>query len=367
MFDEQLLRELASVEGTGPILSVYLNVDSLQQTPDAYKLILRDLLKQVEDEADSADIDTVKRFVDLKYDWTGRGLVFFSREADDIWYQLSLAVPVRSGVTVARRPYISPLVELDGLYGRFAVALIDQQGARFFLFQMGELVEEQTFQGEEVRGARKGMGSSRVGMRGGGRGSKKKAAEIVQRNLRGAADALAAFCRRHKPRRLLLAGAEGNVAHFRDSLPAALSDTVVGTFTSDMDASVSEILEHALEVLQELGEARKEAMVDTVITAAAKGGNGVIRLGETLSAANQGRIQVLVIERGYHEPGYECSGCGYLTTQELGTCPFCGAVFKEIPDAAEAVVTQVVEKGGTVQVVDDGQMGQAKIGALLRY
>ncbi|MGC9399333.1 MAG: hypothetical protein ACP5HM_09360 [Anaerolineae bacterium] len=367
MFDEQLLRELASVEGTGPILSVYLNVDPLQHTPEEYKLILRDLLKQAGDEADAADIEAVKRFVDLEYDWSGRGLVFFSRQADDIWYALSIAVPVRSGVTVARKPYISPLVELDGLYGRFVVALVDQQQARFFLFQMGELVEEQRFQGEEVRGARKGMGSARVGMRGGGRGSKKKTEELVQRNLRGAVDALASFCQRHKPRRLLLAGIEHNVASFRDLLPTPLREAVVGTFTAEMEVGEAEIGQQALEVLQTLGEERKQAIVETVITAAAKGGNGVIRLGETLSAAHQGRVQVLVIERDYHEPGYQCSGCGYLTTQELGTCPFCGAVFVEIPDAAEAVVTQVVEKGGSVQVVDNGAMGETRVGALLRY
>ncbi len=367
MFDEQLLQELASVEGTGPILSVYLNVDPLQHTPEEYRLILRDLLKQVENEADAADIDAIKRYVDLEYDWTGRGLAFFSGQSDDIWYAISLAAPVRSGATVARKPYISPLVELDGLYGRFAVALTDQQSARFFLFQMGELVDEQTFQGEEVRGARKDMGSSRVGMRGGGRGSKRKAEELVQRNLRGAADALAAFCRRHKPRRLLLAGAERNVANFKDALPASLGDMVVGTFTADMESGESEIGQQAVEVLQVLGEERKATMVETVITAAAKGGNGVIRLGETLSAANQGRVQVLVVERDYHKPGKKCSGCGYLTTQSLETCPFCGAEFTEIPDAAEAVVTQVVEKGGSVQVVDNGAMGEAKIGALLRY
>ncbi len=367
MFNEQLLQELASVEGTRPILSVYLNVDPRQHTPEEYRLILRDLLKQVEGEAETEDIDAIRQFVDLQYDWTGRGLAFFSRQADDIWYAISLAVPVRSGVTVARKPYISPLVELDGLYGRFAVALVDQQSARFFLFQMGELVEEQTYEGEEVRGARKGMGSSRVGMRGGGRGSKKKAEEIVQRNLKGAANALASFCRRHKSRRLLLAGAERNVANFEDVLPASLREMVVGTFTVDMEAGESQIGEHAIDVLQKLGEERKETMVETVITAAAKGGNGVIRLGETLSAANQGRIQVLVIERDYHEPGKRCSGCGYLTTQELETCPFCGSEFIEIPDAAEAVVTQVVEKGGTVQVVDNGAMGETRIGALLRY
>ncbi len=367
MFDEQLLQELAAIETSGPILSVYLNVDSTQQTADSYKLVLRDLLKQVEDDADPEDLQAVRNYVDLEYDWVGRGLVIFSRQAEDIWHTLTLAVPVRSGATVANRPYISPLVELGGLYGRFGVAVVDQQDARFFVFQMGELEATDVFKGEEVRGARKGRGSSRINMRGGGRGSKDKTAETVQRNLRNAAEALTRFCQKHKPRRLLLAGAERNVAHFKEIVPGPLQDIVVGTFTVDKEASEAEIREQALEILKELGQRRKVAMAETVITAAAKGSNGVIRLGETLSAAHEGRIQILVIERDYHKPGYRCAGCGYLTTQALDKCPFCSANFEEIPDAAEAVVTQVVEKGGTVQVVDDGVMGEAKVGALLRY
>ena len=86
-----------------------------------------------------------------------------------------------------------------------------------------------------------------------------------------------------------------------------------------------------------------------------------------MSAAHEGRIQVLVVERDYHQSGYRCNGCGYLTTQQLDRCVFCGGEFSEISDAVEAVVTQVVEKGGAVEVVDDDIMEDTRVGALLRY
>lgn len=367
MFDESLLRELASVESAGPILSVYLNVDPTEHTADEYRLILREMLKQAEGEAEEEDIEAVKQYVDLEYDWSGRGIVIFSRQADNIWYALNLSVPVRSGITVANKPYISPLVELNGLYGRYVVALVNRQGARFFLFQMGNLVTEEIFAGEELRGARKGRGSSMIGMRGGGPGSKNKMSEMVQRNMREIAEMLGKFCRRHHPRRIILAGADQNVAQFQEYLPSHLKNVVIGSFTADIEAGEAEIRDNSLAVLQEVEEQRKESLVEAVITAAAKGSNGVIRLDGTLSAAHEGRIQVLVLERDYHQPGYRCTGCGYLTTQKLERCPFCGSTFKEIPDAAEAVVSQVVEKGGTVEVVENGTMNGAKIGALLRY
>ncbi len=367
MFDEKTLRELASLEANGPILSVYLDVDSTQHSAEEYKLILREMLKHIDGQVDHEDVDAVKRYVDLAYDWSGRGLVMFSRTDEDLWYAFTLAVPVPSGVTVAAKPYISPLVELDGLYGRYIVALVDRQGGRFFLFEMGHLVEQEGTMGEDVRRIRKGRGSSVVGMRGGAPASGRKEAELVQRNLKDCAAALGQFCQRHHPRQLLLAGAEHTIAQFQEYLPVALKDIVVGTFAADMDAKEGEIQERAFAILTDLMAARKQSLIDATVTAAAKGQNGALGLEETLNVAHEGRIQVLVVEQHYHAPGYRCGGCGYLTTQPQSACSFCNGAFTEIPDAVEAVVSQVVEKGGTVEVVDNQAMIGARIGALLRY
>ncbi len=367
MFEERALKELASVQAEGPVLSVYLNVDPTQRTADEYKLKLREMLKHASEDVDSEDIEAVKHYVEYDYDWSGRGLVMFSRQAEDIWHTYSLAVPVRSGVTVARRPYISPLVELDGLYGRYVVALIDRQSGRFYDFQMGELVDAQEVEGEDVRHTRRGRGSSVHGMRGGAPHSGRREAALVNRNLKDIAGSLQAYCRRRRPRRLLLAGSEPTIAQFQEVLSAPLQDLVAGTFSADMEASEVEIRERAFEVLKQLEEERHERVVDAVMTSAAKGMNGVVGLDQTLSVANEGRVQVLLVERDYHQAGYQCKGCGYLTTQRLDKCVFCGGEFAEIPDAVEAAVTQVVEKGGTVEVVDEEKMEETRIGALLRY
>lgn len=367
MFDEHALKELASIQTEGPILSVYLDVDPTQRTTEEYKLTLRELLKSVADEVDARDIEAVKRYVEYDYDWSGRGLALFSRQNEGVWYAYPLAIPVRSGVTVARRPYISPLVELDGLYGRYVVAVVDRQGAVFYFFQMGELADQQGVVGEDVRHTRMGRGSSVVGMRGGAPHSGRHEATLVQRNLKEIGKALLAFCEVHHPRRLLLAGADPTVAQLQEMLPAPLRDILVGTFPLDIEAGEVEVRERAYEALQKLEQERHQQVINAVLTAAAKGKNGVVGLDGTLSMAHEGRIQVLLVERDYHQPGYRCTGCGYLTTQPLERCVFCGEAFSEIPDAVEAVVTQVIENGGTVEVVDDEELEGTRIGALLRY
>ncbi len=369
MFNQDDLRELTAYRFETPVLSVYLNVDPTDRTRDEYRLRLRQLLKQAEGAADHADIEAVEAFFDHEYDWSGRGAVVFSCQKENFWRSHSLAIPVRSGVTVANRPYIKPLAELVDAYGSYAVAVVDRRQARMLLFDVGELRASDEFVGEEVRKLKRGRGSSGGhGRRGGAPISSQHEEEVVRRNIRTAAEAMKTFWERHEPKRLIIAGGDGLVARFQEALPKYLQDRIIGAFSADMNATVSEIRELSMEVLEQAEEQRKEEVVDAVFTAAAKGGNGVIRLADTLGAAHEGRIQTLVIDRHYHQPGYQCKHCGYITDQDLKQCPFCSGEFMEIPDAAEALVTRVIEEGGEVEVVEDNPKAEKfGVGALLRY
>jgi peptide chain release factor subunit 1 len=270
---------------------------------------------------------------------------------------------------VARKPYIWPLAALVDAYGSYLVALVNRQGVRLSLFEMGELKTGDEHLGEEVRKLKKGRGSSGgPGRRGGAPISSRHEEGIARRNIRDAVKATRQFWRRHKPQRLIIAGAEPTVAKFQEALPKRLRARVIGSFSADMNASTSELRERSLEILQREEKERKTALVDGVFTAAAKGRRGVIRLADTLGAAHEGRIQTLVIGRSYHEPGYQCQNCTYITDQHLEICPFCGGEFGEIHDAAEALVTKVIEDGGKVEVIDDHpKIAEFGVGALLRY
>ncbi len=369
MFKQQDLRELAAYQAETPILSVYLDVDPTARKTDEYKLALRQMLKQAESSATPDDIEAMEQFFDHEYDWSGRGVAAFSCAQEGFWRAYSLAVPVASGVTIARKPYIWPLTALVDAYGSYLVAQVNRQGVRLLLFEMGELGATDEYLGEEVRKLKKGRGSSGgAGRRGGAPVSSRREEQVAQRNIREAVQATKLFCNKYNPQRLIIAGAEPTAAHFHDVLPKRLREKVIGSFSADMNATEPEIRERSLEILRGVEKERESALVDVVFTEAAKGRKGVIRLADTLGAAHEGRIQTLVITRDYHEPGYQCSHCAYITDQDLETCPFCGGEFVEIPDAAEALVTKVIEDGGKVEVVDENpKIEEFGVGALLRY
>jgi len=369
MIDEKELRKLAKYQSDTPILSIYLNVDPTERTSEEYLLALRHMLEKVEEQASTEDLAAVQQYFEHEYDWSGRGVVIFSCAASGFWRTYSLATPVASAVAIARRPYLSPLAALMNAYGRYALALVDRKGVNLFLFQLGALARQVTFEGEEVRRLKKGRGSSGgPGRRGGTPVSSRREEEVAMRNMRKAAKATDRFYRRHKPRHLILAGAEHTVAQFKEMLPRTLQDNIIGTLGISPGATEPEIRDRSLQLLQQVEEKRKAAIVESVFTAAAKGREGVVGLGETLRAAHEGRIRTLVIDSRFHAPGYRCNQCGYLTRQKPAPCPFCGGTFVQIPDAAEAVVTKVIEDGGEIETVEHHpRLEKAGVGALLRY
>ncbi len=368
MLIERDLHELIAYHPSKPVLSVYLNVDPSAGAADAYKLRLRQLLKEFEDNLPQ-DIEALNRFVEHEYDWSGRSLALFSCAPDGFFRNFALRVPIRDRARALNRPYVKPLADLWDNYGNYGVVLVDKQGARMFHFHLGELREEEGTLGEAVRHTKRGRGSQAPGRRGGAAGVTRHTEEVVVRNLREAAKLASRFLKENHVRRVLIGGTETTVARFLDQLPKSWRSLVIGTFPMSITSGHSQVLERAMQVAHEAERRREERLVSAVITAAAKGRDGVIRLDDTLSSVHAGRVQTLVIHEGFRAAGYRCQGCDYVTTQELASCPFCNSTFDKIVDAVEHAVRRVMEDNGEVEVVhaspDLERAGS--IGALLRY
>lgn len=366
MFTERDLQELLDYQAEHPVLSIYLNTDPAQGSADFYRLRLRSMLKDIDLKEDA---EAVERYFNREHDWSGRSVAVFSCQPEDYLRAFSFAVPMRDRLRTSNRPHVKPLADLYDSYGGYGVALVDKQGARFFYFNLGELVEKEGFTGETVRHTKRGGASAAPGRRGGTAGQTNYMEEVTERNLKAAADFAAQFFADNNIRRILIAGTDENIKPFRSFLPKAWQSLVVGSFPMQRTASHGEILERALEVGRKAEIQREKQMVETVMTSAAKGRGGAVDLEETLNAIHSGRVQTLLIREGYRSPGYRCTGCGYLTSERLEACPFCDKTFEQIPDAVEMAVRRVMQDGGEVEVLHGSdefkEFGQ--IGALLRY
>lgn len=368
MLNEHDLQELLAYRPPAPVLSVYLSVDPSAGSADAYRLHLRQLLKEFTGEADR-DLERIQRFVEHEYDWSGRSLAMFSCQVADFFRAFAFSVPVRSRARHIDRPYLKPLADLLAGYGDYGVVLVDKQGARLFHFHLGELQEQDGTLGEAVRHTKRGGASTFPGRRGGIAGQTGHSEELTERNLKQSAKFAADFFEDARVRRIAVGGTDDVVSHFVALLPKRWQSLVFTTFPMEMTASHDQVLAKAMTVGGEALHTREAALIESVITAAAKGLEGVVRLDDTLHAVHDGRVQTLIVSEGFRAPGYRCRGCEYVTAQRLPRCPYCGAEFEEIADAVELAVRRVMADGGEVEVVRSSpHLEQAgRIAGLLRY
>jgi peptide subunit release factor 1 (eRF1) len=364
MLTERDLQELLDFKPQHPVLSIYLNTDPSQGSADVYRLKLRSMLKDAGLPEDAA---AAENYVEHEYTG-GRSAAIFSCVPEGFFRAYPLQVPMRSRVRISNRPHVKPLASLFDSYGWYGIVLIDKQGARLFHFHLGEIREQAEIFGESIRRTKTG-GTQSAGSRGRGNGQTTHTAEIAERNMRASAEFAAKFFEENNVRRVLLGGTEENVALFRGYLPKRWQSLVIGTFSISMTANNTEVIERAIKIGQEAEQRRETEAVRALITAAAKKQGGVLGLEDTLLMVQEGRIQTLMVIKGFRAPGYRCQECGYITAQKKETCPYCGNPFTEIPDVVDLAVRRVLEDGGDVDVLRENPSldEKGKIGAILRY
>ncbi len=366
MLSETNLQELLGYQSDHRVLSMYLNTDPTEGSADLYKSNLRSMLKDI---SLPADVQAVENYFSREFDRIGRSTVVFSCAPDDFFRAYSLAISVHNQVIVSDLPYVKPLASLLDYYGGYGVVLVDKQGARLFSFHLGELKEQEGILGESVRHTKSGGSSAKTGMRGGVSGKTNYEDELAVRNIRDVAEFATHFFSENNVRRILIGGTEENIAQLRSHLPKSWQSLIVGTFPMSMSASKEEVLEKSMQIGKEAEYRKEEQLLKKLVTGAAKERRGVLNLDETLGAVHDGRVQSLVVQDGYQEPGYRCQGCGYVTAVELPQCQFCGSEFTQILDAVEMAVHNVMKAGGDVEILQHEHKvdGFKNIGALLRY
>ncbi|MGH2536818.1 MAG: hypothetical protein ACRDHL_05445 [Candidatus Promineifilaceae bacterium] len=354
----------------GRTVSLYLDTDTGELPQEQIKLQARSLLKEADDI--ESDAERILEYLDFSYDWSKPGLALFSNAGQNFFRSYPAAVAFRNRMRLGARPHVKPLNHLLDHYAHYGVIALDKVGAQFYEYHLGELQDNGQTMGDDVRKVKHGGGSARAaggaaasGRRGGA--GDRHEEEVSQRNLREAATAAQAFFARKPIRRLFLAGTAENVAQFRDYLPKQLQSCLAGSFAHDMDAGEPAVRARSLGLLHEANARREQELVRTLITAAAKGGNAVVGLEDTLSKVSQRRVQTLVISDGYRAPGYLDEASATLSSREDGTPE--GAAPRRLEDVVEAAVAQTIGSGGRVEIISDNQELEdaGRIGAVLRY
>jgi peptide subunit release factor 1 (eRF1) len=137
----------------------------------------------------------------------------------------------------------------------------------------------------------------------------------------------------------------------------------------DMNAPEPEVLSKSWAIIDKAHADEQTALVERIITSAAKSEGAAVGLSATLASLQEERAHILVIAEGFDAPGYRCTQCGNMTAVQEDICPYCGGEMVYVDDAVEYAVKRMLELGGQVESVRDAPalVEAGSIGVLLRY
>ncbi|MDE3070627.1 MAG: hypothetical protein KGJ43_07850, partial [Acidobacteriota bacterium] len=144
--------------------------------------------------------------------------------------------------------------------------------------------------------------------------------------------------------------------------------SLVGWTTAEAHVDPPRLLEAALPLLQEWRARRDAEVHDRWREEAGKNGRAAAGWEDTLEAASDGRVELLLVQEGVDRPAYRCPACGRARMTD-GTCPLDGTTMEHCPGGLDLAVHQTLNHGGMVKVIGDRRDLEpvGGVAALLRF
>jgi peptide chain release factor subunit 1 len=370
------LRELAGFRAeNGCAVSIYVNLEP-SEAPTAADVETRvnSQLAEAERLADErksstthdqreglkADLERIRRWFDDEFDRQGaRGVAVFAASLDNFWRTLMLPERVEDDAKIEGELYLAPLIGQFGRDGSL-VAIVGRERGLVLRLRGGSLVEIAD-ESQEVPGRHDQGGWSQARF-------ERHIDNIVGQHLREVADTLEAFVRKQRGVPVVLVGAEDIRSTFDELLSKEVTDCVAGWTTADAHADGAQLLEVVIPVLDEWSRKREEAIVERWREEAGRDGRAAAGWEQTLEAASDGRVELLLVQNGVDQTAYACPQCGRAQLTN-GSCPLDGTTMVSSENGVDLAVHKTLEHGGTVQVLRDRQDLDpvGGVGALLRF
>jgi peptide chain release factor subunit 1 len=371
------LRDLARFRAEkGCAISLYVKLDPSEvPTPRAMDTRVNSLLTEAarrrderkssmtheQREALKRDIERITTWFEDGFDRHGaRGFAVFAAGLDNFWSTLALPDPVADEVKINGELYLAPLTQFVGRGDGVLVGVVSRERGELFRLAAGQLKEvadeTESVPGQHDQG---GWSQSRY---------ERHIDTIVARHWQRVADVLDRSVREDPSCRVVLVGAEDIRSEFEEGLSFEVRSVLIGWATAEAHAGPPEILESVRPVLERWWNGREGEVLDRWRELAAKNARAAAGWEQTLEAASDGRIELLLVQAGADHPAYQCPACGRAQMTN-GSCPLDGTTMESRENGVDLAVHQTLAHGGTVQVVRERHDLEpvGGVGALLRF
>jgi peptide chain release factor subunit 1 len=292
-----------------------------------------------------ADFARIGSYLQHDFDRDGaHGLALFVAGMDNVFTPIALTRPVPDEVRVARTFYLAPLVPLVGRGDGAIVAVVSREQGRLYRLSSGRLVELGDLSEEQPRRHDQGGWSQANYQR--------HIDNMVAQHVEDVAEELDRQLRRNKGSRAVIVSTEEMRSEFEGALPNEARQHVIGWTHARAHATPTELL-HAVEpVLENWRHGLEAEVLARWREEAGRNGRAASGWEQTLEAASDARVEVLLFAAGVERKAWQCPKCGRVDANP-GNCPLDGTRMDEHEDGLDLAVHQVLANGGTVWALKD--------------
>jgi peptide chain release factor subunit 1 len=372
------LRQLAETDvGGAKVLSLFLNLDPREfATPPARSTEIRSLLDRagrlVREESEQltheqkeslkSDLERVASELGNGAATKGaHGLAIFSCSAAGLFELLRLSEPVDHEPVVADSPYLAPLSTI-GEAGKWCVVLVNRRTARLFCGS-SDALDEVALVDDATRNKHDQGGWSQANYQ-------RSVDKDVQDHLKHVAEVVFLQMKAELPEGVLVGGPQETLTDFESTLHPYLRDRLAGRIDIDVEnSSPEDVRRTAAERIAVVARERDDKALARLAELFGSNGRAASGLADVLTAVHEQRVETLLVDRGYTEPGVCCPQCGFLGGEDVSECPADGTPVERRENVVEAAIGRAIRQSANVHVIRDRPelASHGHIAAILRF
>ncbi|MDA8441868.1 MAG: Vms1/Ankzf1 family peptidyl-tRNA hydrolase [Peptococcaceae bacterium] len=361
-FDLKRLAELTAPEQT--FLSIFLSgphsAVELEKKFDKLRHVLKSTeANKGELEHFDANVKTVAEYLKKNPLQTG-SLCILACQAINFFQAIALPEPINDVIRIDSSPYIRPLAELYDDYENVAVVVADNEKVRIFLVSANVTGTAEVIKGNIKNHVKVGGWSQK-------RYERRRDKQLLH-YAREITDALLKLDRDDKYRHILLVGSKEILNIVHQNMPKDLQNKLI---EKNLDLSKGEgSVNHDIMTLLSDEELHfQQDYWEHIRAEYLRGGLAVVGLDDVLQAAQEERVEKMVVSRAFHPQIKRCQSCHTLNKGEVGACTACGSTLLFKVSVINEILDMLLKSGAEFHFADSipelEEVGG--IAALVRY
>lgn len=345
------LSELYDKQSRDVFITIYLN---RHEDPKFLKKRMQSCEALLKKDEKENFIETMKKVNEYLNQIQENNIAIFASEKHHLFTTIPLPMTINNALVVDSSPYIRPLARIADEWESFALVLLNSNQAKIFSIELGKAEQQKKLSSDIMNKHKKGGWSQ----------------ARFQRIRKGAIqdffNEVSEYLEQIHEKQIVLAGPGTAKVQFKETLPKHIAERIVDVIDININKE-DDIIKQSLDLISEKEEQKSENTVKQLKQEILKNGLAVYGFDDTLKAAQNGQIDVLIVEKDFHLKGCLCEHCQILRSGPVKDCPVCGNSTAEA-DTIEEIIEFAERTDATIEFTKDEEIQKlGHIGGLLRY